>query len=182
MLTENRREYLKTRSSSDKAKKAEYDYRILKWLQTMLDSSEKGGLGDVNYVLDTLDRDSISKYLKDENVNDLLKLVERLAAILEFVPISKDKNGVEYVSQVLAISTPSEQLTALTRARSATDEDRARSKMLTDHIEHLKLFVEASGGIIPDPRDRVYYDDMIKEAHEMGYTVLAYDKQEEPPK
>jgi hypothetical protein len=46
MLTENRREYLKKRGKSDKEKRVEYDYRVLKWLEAMLDSGEKGGIGD----------------------------------------------------------------------------------------------------------------------------------------
>ncbi len=179
MLTENRREYLETRSSSDKAKKTEYDYRLLKWLEAMLDSGEKGGIGDLNNVLDTLERDAIRKHLKDKNIDDLLKLVERLVAILEFVPISKDKNGIEYVSQSLVIKTATGELTAFSRARGVTDEDRIRSEMLTKHIEHLKLFVEASSAIVPDPRHPVYYESMIKEAHEKGYEVIAYDRLEE---
>ena len=189
MLTENRREYLKKRGESDKEKRVEYDYRVLKWLEAMLDSSDKGGIGDINRVLDTLDREAVTKHLKDENIDDLLKLVERLAAILEFVPVSQDNSKSEYkseyVSQSLVIKSASGELTAFTRARGATDKDRARSEMLTNHIEHLKLFVEASGAIVPDPRYRVYYDSMIKEAHGQGHEVVAYDRQEErvePPK
>ena len=43
MLTENRRAYLTKRRESDKEIRVEYDYRVLKWLEAMLDSGEKGG-------------------------------------------------------------------------------------------------------------------------------------------
>jgi len=92
MLTENRRKYLKERNSLGKGK-AEYDYRVLKWLETMLDPGEEGGIGDINRVLDTLAKDSIRKHLKDVNVIDLLKLVEKLLAILDIAPVIESTNG-----------------------------------------------------------------------------------------
>jgi hypothetical protein len=90
MLTKNRREYLRTR---DKEKKAEYDYRVRKWLEAMLDSGEEGGIGDINRVLDTLNKDAVRKHLKDENVYELLRLVIRLLDLLDFSPIDKTDRG-----------------------------------------------------------------------------------------
>jgi len=88
MLTDNRREFLKNRDTLSARERSVWDYRILQWLESMLSSGEGGGISDINRVLDVLDRDSIRKYLKDENVDDLLKLVCRLMDILDFSPVA----------------------------------------------------------------------------------------------
>jgi hypothetical protein len=103
MLTENRREYLKKRGKSDNEKRVEYDYRVLKWLEAMLDSGEKGGIGDINRVLDTLDREAVHKHLKDENVYNLLRLVIRLLDILNFSPIEQTSRGQAIVASKTGI-------------------------------------------------------------------------------
>ncbi|MGD0953749.1 MAG: hypothetical protein ABR985_15400 [Methanotrichaceae archaeon] len=180
MLTENRRKYLETRNL-DKGKKAEYDYRVLKWLETMLNPGKEGGIGDLNLALDTLDREAIHKHLKDENVDDLLKVVERLLEILDFVPVGHNDKGLEFVSKSIIVAPKNGgELTVLSRVRSVTAKDKARAKMLKDHIEHLKLFVEeTSAGHLPDPRSPEYYTEMIDSAHKQGYVVMAYDKKPE---
>jgi len=193
MLTENRREYLKTRSSSDKTKRGEYDYRILKWLEAMLDSSNKGGIGDINRVLDTLDRESVRKHLKDDNVADLLKLVERLLDILDFMPVVFTTEEVEYQGKlvptksghveksIMVIPPNGSEVSVFTSYRKADDTDLNRNKMLNDHIDLIKRFIE-SATHYPESRSYEYFEKQIQDAHAQGCKVLAYDKTEEPPK
>jgi hypothetical protein len=187
MLTENRREYLKTRpTEEDKGKIAEYDYRLLKWLQAMLDGGEKGGIGDMNRVMDTLDRASVRKYLKDENVYSLLKLVFRLMDMLDFVPVVFTTKDVEYdgkkipttsahIEKSIMVAPPSDgELSVFTTYRKANDTDLERYHMVKNHIEQLKLFIEP-GAHTPDPRSADYFKDQIENARAQGLRVLAYD-------
>ena len=176
MLTENRREYLKTRSSLDKGKKAEYDYRVLKWLETMLDSGEKGGIGDVNRVLNTLDREVAHKYLKDENIDSLLKLVETLLEILDFMPVNYDKNGTPFVSKAIFTAPGGGgEMGKIMSVKKVTDKDLKRVEMLKSHIAHLQLFIEAKA-IDSDPRSPAYYRELIADAHAHGLIAVSYDK------
>jgi hypothetical protein len=175
MLTENRRKFLKERSSLDKRTKTEYDYRILKWLQAMLDPGPEGGIGDINRVLDTLDREAIHKYLKDENVDDLLKLVERLIEILDFVPIKNDPETGPYVSKSIIVA-PKEggEVKILGIARAATAVDFSRRDMLDGHKTYIESFIKA-GISRPDPRSAEYFKGLIDDAHKQGLIVPQYD-------
>jgi len=188
MLTENRREYLKTRDSLDKAKKAEYDYRVLKWLEAMLDSGKKGGIGDINNILDTLDRDTIRKHLKDENINDLLKLVERLLDIMDFMPIGveekemdfqgkKVKTKSQYVQKSIAVVPQTGgDMSVLTHFKEASDEDLARYEMLKNRLDQLKVFIE-TGAHFPESRSPQYFKKQIDDAHKKGLIAPAYDNE-----
>jgi hypothetical protein len=184
MLTEKRREYLKTRSSHEK--NAECDYRILKWLETILDDSEKGGIGDVNRVLDTFDRKAVRKHLKDKNVDDLLRLVEKLIEILDFMPIKNDPETGAYVSKsIMAAPKDGGTATVVGIARTATAVDVSRRNMLIDHREKIKRFIEA-GIYTPEYRSAEYFKELIDEAHKQGLIVPPYDfsqaSKEEPLK
>lgn len=118
MLTENRRLYLKERSSEkDKKKRAEMDYRLLKWLQVILDSGDSGGIGDINRVLDTLDADSVRKYLKADNVYSLLNLTLRLMDLLDFGAYETLARGPSVVATKRGV-------------RSGTEEDFYRNLSL----------------------------------------------------
>jgi hypothetical protein len=187
MLTENRREYLKTRKSSDKEKKTEYDYRVLKWLESMLDSGEKGGIGDINRVLDTLDRDAIRKHLKDENVDDLLKLLERLLDVLDFVSLGiaeketeyqgkKIKANVYYAEKSIMVAPKGGggEVSILGTTREATKDDIKRYKMLKEHVDQIRYFIEP-GTHMPEIRSAEYFKVQINSAHEQGLIALAYD-------
>lgn len=189
MLTENRRKYLKTR---DQEKKVEYDYRVLKWLETMLDSGEMGGIGDLNRVLDTLDRDAIRKHLKDENIDDLLKLVERLLDVMDFVPLGITKKEMEYQghtikanvyhaekSIMVAPRAGGGEVSILGATREATKEDIKRYKMLKEHAEQINHFIEP-GTHLPEPRSREYFKKLIDDAHEQGLVAMAFEGM--PPK
>jgi hypothetical protein len=129
MLTGKRRKYLEERNSSDKGKKAEYDYRVLKWLETMLDPGKEGGIGDVNRVLDTLDHDSIRKYLKDENIYNLLKLVLKLMDYLDFLPVEQSTRG-----QAIVIKPQGYQ----NSIRIANENDYRRNLKLYNFAKQLK--------------------------------------------
>jgi hypothetical protein len=158
MLTENRRKYLEERNSSDKGKRIEYDYRVLKWLETILDPGIEGGIGDINRVLDTLDREAIHKHLKDENVDDLLKLVERLLEILDFMPIKFDPKTGTYVSKsILTAQKAGESETELLGfMRPATRKDFNRRNMLRDHVNYIESFLKAGIGQ-PERRSAEYF-------------------------
>ncbi len=188
MLTKNRRGYLKKRN---KEKSAEYDYRILKWLEAMLDPGENGGIGDINCVLDTLDRDSIRKHLKDENIDALLTLVEKLLDILEFVPLEIEEKEIDYqgkkikqisyraVKTILAAQKDSgdlNEMCAIKHDRAATIEDRNRYDMMKEHQKLLQLFIDPGNFCIPEIRSAEYFKDQIRMAHEEGLVAVAFDK------
>ena len=186
MLTKNRRDVLKKRGSLEPRERAVYDYRLLQWLETMLDSGQEGGVGDINNVLDTLDREAIRKHLKDENVDDLLKLVERLLDILDFMPIGveekemdidgkKVKTKARYVQKSIAVvSRGGGEMSVLTHFKEANDEDLARHAVLENHLGQLKFFVE-TGAHIPESRSSEYFKKQIDDAHKKGFVALAYD-------
>lgn len=188
MLTPNRRDYLKSRSSQkDKAKKAEYDYRILKWLETLLDSGPEGGIGDINRVLDTLDGEAIRKHLEDKNIDDLLKLLVRLLDVMDFVPLGiakkemeyqgkKVKTNVHYADKSIMVAPPGGggEVSILGATREATKDDIKRHKMLTEHVGQIKYFIEP-GTHMPEIRSAEYFKDQIADAHERGLIALAYD-------
>jgi len=193
MLTENRRRYLTTRAEEgDEKKRAEYDYRLLKWLESMLSSGEGGGISDINRVLDVLDRDSIRKYLKDENVDDLLKLVCRLMDILDFSPVAftdteKDCQGKKipvrsaHVEKHLAvIPQDSKEMSVYVAYRNATDTDINRYKMLENRIKDLQAFMEPAAHL-PEIRSPEYFKEQIEDAHAKGARVIAFDPPGEKP-
>ena len=134
MLTENRRNYLKARNLG-KGKIAEYDYRILKWLESILDPGEEGGIGDINRVLDTLDREAIRKHLKDENVYDLLNLVIRLLDILDFLPVEQTSRGQAIVSKPTGLAALASDRISV---RLATDADYEKNCRLSYFANILK--------------------------------------------
>jgi hypothetical protein len=176
MLTENRREFLRKRRTEKKKTKIEYDYRILKWLETILDHGEEGGIGDINRVLDTLDREAIRKHLKDENVDDLLKLVERLLEILDFMPVNYDKEGTPFVSKAILVAPSGGGTVGKTMSvRKVTDNDLKRVEMLKAHIDYLQHFLEAKS-FDSDPRSAEYYRELIDDAHKHGLIAIAYER------
>lgn len=188
MLTANRREMLDKRDTLTPREKSVYDYRILQWLKTMLDSGPDGGIGDINKVLDTLDRDAIRKHLKDENVYDLLKLIERLLEILDFLPVGRTESktiggmevlGTPYVSKMILVAPKGGgKMERVGQVRSATKEELMRNKMLKDHVDIINYFIEPKTSI-PDPRSAEYFKEQIAYAHEQGLVALAYDIKED---
>jgi hypothetical protein len=177
---------LKKRGSLEPRERAVYDYRLLQWLGTMLDSSPEGGIGDINNVLDTLDREAIRKHLKDENVDALLNLVERLLDIMDFWPVGfaekeveyqgkKIKTTTQYVEKSIMVASQSGgEITALTSFRTASNIDIERRATLKEHIERLQYFTE-TGARLPEIRTAEYFKEQIIDAHGQGLIALAYD-------
>jgi len=160
--------------------RADLTFRLLKKLKAFLDDFK-----DVNRVLDVIPFQSQKKAFKEEHIDLVFDLVERVLAGLDVAPViggnvlDPDDAGNRYVFKGFAVEAVDGNVSRYSATRPATPDEIALNDHLKERITQLNLFVSPSSGIPgPEFRPREYFDGLVETAERAGLKPLFEDEEE----
>lgn len=152
------------------SEKATFTYRMVEKVSKFLDDVE-----EVNRVLETIPFKSQKKAFKEEHIDLVFDLVERVltgrdvAPVVGGNPLNPDDATKQYSMKAFAVREVDGRLGRYSTTRPASPEEIATNAHLQERISRLSRFVHAPDGIPgPEFRPREYFDGLVEQAEKSG--------------
>lgn len=173
-LVKEQRAKLEKYNELSSQERADLTFRLLKKVSTFLDDVE-----NVKLALDVIPFKSQKKAFKEEHIDLVFDLLERVLAGLDVAPVTGGNQldpgdvGNQYVFKAFAVEAVDGKIGRYSTTRPATQEEIDMKDHLQERIERLDRFVTYPSGI-PGPAiaPRGYFDGLVEQAEKAGLTPL----------
>lgn len=147
----------------DPRERADFTFRILKKVTTLLDD-----ISEVNAVLRTIPFKSQKKVFKEEHIDLIFDLLERILIGLDYAPIVKDQDGNPHRFKGIPVTPKGGGIAgSYQKITPASTEEIARSEHLQDRLKRLEVFITPRV-TTADFRPRPYFEGLVEDAEKEG--------------
>lgn len=171
-LTPLQKERIEEYDSLSAQKKASFNFRASEKIRTFLDDIE-----EVNQTIDRIPYKNGQKAVRDEHIDHLFDLVEKVLELLDCTPIVPGEKGVyDRIHKAhFTISADGTAVTQTVTERPATEEEIARWQLLRKRLDYLKRFIEPQT-CFPEYRRREYFGEEVTKLEAEDKTPVLGDE------
>lgn len=173
-LVRDQKKKLNEYNSLDSQVRADLTFKLLKKVSIFLNDIDA-----VKRTLDVIPFQSQKKAFKEEHIDLVFDLLERVLAGLDVAPVIGGNQldpgdvGNQYVFKAFAVEAVDGKIGRYSATRPATQEEIDMKDHLQERIERLDRFVTYPSGIPgPEFRPREYFDGLVEQAEKSGLKPL----------